>query len=91
MSRFLRRVCGSLNTAFPSHLIIAAGGAPSTGLVFQNNITTYGNYGIKGTGTAPGDETLSQYFPDAVIRNNVLVGHPQQAAFYPAGNFSFPL
>jgi hypothetical protein len=62
------------NTAFPSHTIITAGGAPSTGLVFQNNITTYGSYGIKGTGTAPGDETLSQYFPGAVVGRQQRLG-----------------
>lgn len=77
------------NTAFPTKTILAVDGLPSTGLVYENNITSYGDYGIKGTGTAPGTDSLSRFLPDAVVVNNVFVGQPDQAALYPAGNF-FP-
>jgi hypothetical protein len=31
-------------------------------------------YGIQGTGTAPGRHTLSVYFPGAVVERNVMGG-----------------
>jgi hypothetical protein len=77
------------NTAFPTKAILSADGLPSTGLVYQNNITTYGDYGIKGTNAAPGNDSLNKFLPGAVVANNVLVGQAQQAEFYPGGN-SFP-
>jgi cellulose synthase/poly-beta-1,6-N-acetylglucosamine synthase-like glycosyltransferase len=75
------------NTAFQSGNIIAAEGEPNTGFVYRNNIALHNAYGMVGTGTAPGKETLAAYFPDAVVARNVFVGaHP---APLPADNF-FP-
>jgi hypothetical protein len=77
------------NTAFPTHSVITTDGAPSTGLVYTNNITTYGSYGIVGTNTQEGNQTLGYYFADAVVVGNVLAGQSKNAVRYPMGNF-FP-
>jgi len=75
------------NTAFQTGNILTADHGPHTGFVFQNNIVPHNAYGITGTGTAAGTRTLSAYFPDAVVRRNVIAGAP--AAAYPQDNF-FP-
>jgi hypothetical protein len=77
------------NTAFPTHTIIEADGSPSSGFVFENNLMSYGLYGIKGSDAVSGSDTLNAYLPGAIVTNNVLAGQPDQAAFYPSGNF-FP-
>jgi cellulose synthase/poly-beta-1,6-N-acetylglucosamine synthase-like glycosyltransferase len=75
------------NTAFQSGLILAAEGEPNPGFVYRNNIALHNAYGMIGTGTAPGRETLAAYFPGAVVARNVFVGsHPSPL---PADNF-FP-
>ena len=58
-----------------------------TGFVFTNNIARHNTYGIKGQGTASGNQTLATYFPSAVVKGNVLAGGT--ASWYPSGNF-FP-
>jgi hypothetical protein len=55
--------------------------------VFRDNIAPDNQQGILGTGTAPGRSTLGAYFPDAVVRRNVIVG--AHAVVYPDENF-FP-
>jgi hypothetical protein len=75
------------NTAFHTGNIIMADQGPLAGFVYRNNITPHNDYGIIGTGTGVGSRTLSAYFPDAVVRRNVIAGG--QAALYPEDNF-FP-
>jgi hypothetical protein len=77
------------NTAFPNHTIVEVDGVPSTGFVFENNIMSYGLYGIKGSDRASGSDTLDQYLPGAIVTHNILAGQPDQATLYPSGNF-FP-
>ena len=76
------------NTAIQSESILFGGDrTPHTGFVFQNNIVVNNRYGIMASGTAPGRSTLDRYFPNAIVRKNVIVGgNPSE---YPADNF-FP-
>ena len=73
------------NTAFQAAHVLIADGAPSTGLVYTNNITAPGEYGIFGGGASEGVVTIERYFPQAVIARNVFVGRPSRV--YPPGNF----
>src|SRR5262245_33871299 len=75
------------NTAVQTGSIVMAEGPPSPGFVYRNNVSSHGDYGIIGTGTAPGRDTLRRYFPGAIVEGNVIAGG--EAARYPAGNF-FP-
>jgi hypothetical protein len=75
------------NTAFHTDSVIVAEGPPHTHFVFANNIVQQNQYGIVGTGTAPGQSTLATYFPGARVEGNVFVGGTEAA--YPARNF-FP-
>jgi hypothetical protein len=73
------------NTAFQAAHTLIADGRPSSGLIYTNNITAPGEYGIFGSGASEGLSTLERYFPDAVIARNVFVGRPSR--LYPPGNF----
>jgi biofilm PGA synthesis N-glycosyltransferase PgaC len=76
------------NTGFQTGSILFGGDhAPHTGFVFQNNVVTFTEYGITGSGTGEGTGTLTRYFPGATFRRNVIVGGT--AGRYPADNF-FP-
>ena len=61
-----------------------AEGAPSEGFVFRANVLPHNEYGMIGTGTAPGTATIARFLPGAVIEGNVIVGG--DAARYPRGN-----
>jgi len=74
------------NTAFQDGPIIMAEGRPHTGFVYRNNLAPHNEYGIQGTGTAPGKGTLDAYFPGAVVEMNVIVANPYVAQ-YPPNNF----
>jgi hypothetical protein len=77
------------NTAFQDGPIIMAEGRPHTGFVYRHNLTPHNDYGIQGTGTGPGHQTLHAYFPGAVVEKNVLIANPD-ASRYPANNFHSP-
>ena len=62
-------------------------GAAMPGLVFENNIFQHHRYGIMGGGSSTGNPTLALYFPDAVVRCNVMAGG--NASLYPTPN-AFP-
>jgi glycosyltransferase involved in cell wall biosynthesis len=73
------------NTALHTGTILFGGDhAPHTGFVFQNNITPHNEYGIIGSSTEPGTQTLARYFPRAVVRDNVFIGG--EAGEYPTDN-----
>ncbi|PYT14562.1 MAG: hypothetical protein DMF51_08320 [Acidobacteria bacterium] len=76
------------NTALHTGSIIAADMAPSTGLVFQNNIVEHNEYGVFGSSKGIGLPALDYYFPGFVFRRNVLIGTPSPRQ-YPADNI-FP-
>jgi hypothetical protein len=75
------------NTGFATGAIIMTEvkSALNTALVFTNNIVAHNDYGVIGTGTRIGTDTLSRNFTSYVFQKNVIVGG--QASAYPAGNF----
>ncbi len=76
------------NTAFADGAsIITADVTPVTGFVLTNNILSPATWTIIGSGTAPGNGTISAYYPGAPVAGNVFIGAP--AASYPTGN-AFP-
>jgi hypothetical protein len=75
------------NTGLQTGSILMAEGEPHIRFVFRDNVVLHNQYGMTGTGTGPGMQTLSTYFPGAVVRKNVIVGG--KAILYPTDNF-FP-
>lgn len=63
------------NTAFQTGNALSGGDRrPHTGFVFQNNILLAGSHGISGSRMAHGTQAVAHYFPDAVIRRNIVIG-----------------
>ncbi len=75
------------NTAFQTGNIVTADGGQSTGFVYTNNITPNNEYGVIGSGHAPGNDSLNYYFPACIFVKNVIIAGP--SSIYPSGNF-FP-
>jgi hypothetical protein len=76
------------NTALQTDIAVAGGDrTPHARFVFENNVLPLNRYGVIGSGTGPGYQTLDRYFPNAVVRRNVLIGG--SASTYPPDNF-FP-
>jgi hypothetical protein len=75
------------NTVLQSGTLVTAYGAPASGFVFRNNLALHNDYGIKGDSHGVGNDTLSTYFPGAVVTGNVIAGGASSQ--YPAGN-QFP-
>jgi cellulose synthase/poly-beta-1,6-N-acetylglucosamine synthase-like glycosyltransferase len=75
----------SHNTAFHTGSIVFGGDSrPHEGFVFTDNIVQHNEYGITGSGTGPGNESLRKYFPEATVRRNLIVGG--SASRYPDDN-----
>jgi hypothetical protein len=67
--------------------IVQVEGPPILGFVFTNNIARQGTYGVIGSDHAPGNDTLSAFFPATLFTRNVIAeADPRQ---YPSGNL-FP-
>jgi hypothetical protein len=82
------------NTAFQSGNVITVGdilGNPVPNFVFTNNIQRHNRYGIIGSGTGIGDDSISAFFAQPVITHNVMEALPTgvKPSDYPPGNF-FP-
>jgi Right handed beta helix region len=75
------------NTAIHSDSIVMVEQGPHTGFVFRNNIAIDNDYGIVGSGSAAGNDSIAEFFPNAEVRRNVLVGG--DSFRYPPDNF-FP-
>lgn len=75
------------NTGLQSGSILMAEGIPHERFVFRDNIVLHNEYGINGSGTASGSSTLQTFFPNAIVKGNVIVGGTPSR--YPAGN-AFP-
>jgi PKD domain len=75
------------NTVFHKNNIVLIDTAPSQGFVFTNNLMKHNTYGIIGSDESMGNGTLAVYFPNAIVRRNVLAGG--KASIYPPDNF-FP-
>lgn len=56
----------------------------TSGLVITNNLLRDNAYGIMGTNSSPGNGTLAEYAPDAVVARNTIGG--ASASRYPANN-----
>ncbi|HEY0961594.1 MAG TPA: right-handed parallel beta-helix repeat-containing protein [Pseudomonadales bacterium] len=76
------------NTALNPANIIMTEGDPTEDLRFAGNIVRHNEYGIIGSGTGPGLQTIDRYMPGAEITGNVIVGGNMRS--YPEGN-DFPV
>lgn len=76
------------NTAINSGKILMSEGRPHRDFVLRGNIVLHNEYGVIGTGTAAGNDTLLRYFRNVNLRDNVIIGG--RAASYPSGNV-FPV
>lgn len=72
------------NTAQHTNVILRGVGRAHTDFRLQNNIVIHNQYGIVGNDMAPGIATLERYFPDALVRDNLIVGGAGHS--YPKGN-----
>ena len=70
-----------------SAVVFAYGAQTIPGFVYTNNISLHHEYGIMGDGGRPGLYSIQKYFPDGVIKYNVLAGGT--ASVYPTPN-AFP-
>ena len=64
--------------------IIQVDGPPVLGFTFTNNLAQAGTYGIIGTNHAPGNDTISAFFPASLFAGNVIAG--ADASRYPSHN-----
>lgn len=62
-------------------------GPPIPGFVFTNNVVRQLTYGVAGRDRAPGNDSLSAFFPGATFTGNVIAGG--ESGRYPRGN-QFP-
>lgn len=75
----------SRNTAMQTGAIIVTDGKGlHESLRFTGNVVPHNEYGIVGTGAAPGLGTLRRDFPAATVTGNVLIA--ADATRYPSGN-----
>lgn len=72
------------NTVLNRGNAIVADGAPANGFTFADNTVFLGTYGIKGSGKAGGNDTISTFFPGSTFRKNAFVG---SGSGYPADNY----
>jgi hypothetical protein len=79
-----RDVIVERNTVLNSGDVLKSEGRPQQGFEFRGNIVSHNQYGIVGTGKAPGTATLERYFPSAVVQGNLFVGATGES--YPEGN-----
>lgn len=84
------------NTAIQTGQIVGTDYDPSTRFVYRDNISRHNEYGIFGSGKSAGNSTISYYFPDSIILNNVIAKEikggsspSNYESIYPTGNF-FP-
>jgi hypothetical protein len=64
--------------------ILTVDGPPVLGFVFTNNVARHNAYGMIGAGHAPGNDTISAFFPGSHIAGNALAD--ADPARYPGGN-----
>ncbi len=82
------------NTSLNAGTTTSAAGDPTLFLTFQDNICGFGNYGVCGTGSGCGNNTINTYFPGSTFSYNVLIGTPGGANGNPASyppNHWFPV
>jgi hypothetical protein len=64
------------NTAFQDGMLMYLEGGASSGLVFDNNVSNFGQNGVTGAGTSGATGTLGTYFPGYSFQKNVLAAVP---------------
>jgi len=69
------------NTAPVNRTIMLFDTVPGSGLTYTNNITTYGHYGVFGSGMFDGLHTLNRYAPGMFWSRNIIASPP--ASFVP--------
>lgn len=74
------------NTIFHKRIIVFFSGAPTTGFVYKNNVSTHG-LGLAGNGKGSGIPALDAFAPGYIVQKNVMAGGSSR--LYPATNF-FP-
>lgn len=62
------------NTSLNAGTTTSAAGDPTLFLTFQDNICGFGSYGVCGTGSGCGNNTINTYFPGSTFSYNVLIG-----------------
>ena len=68
--------------------IVLVDGTPSTGFVFENNLTLFGGAGITGSGKQFGTTSLQFYTPGYIYLDNVAAPVASgTSSFFPIGNF----
>ncbi len=72
-----------------SLMTLGSSGKVIDGLVFEKNIFSCGQFGVSGSGSTPGIQTINQYFRNWTFRDNILVGSVGQKK-YPPGNTIVP-
>jgi uncharacterized protein (TIGR03437 family) len=79
------------NTAFQSGNILSTDGAdkPNIGLIFTNNITPHNTYGVIGSNSEPGLDTLNRFFPQFKFQSNIIINTSTDydSKLYPTANF----
>jgi hypothetical protein len=76
------------NTALNGATIIMSEGEPHTNVSFSGNVLKHNEYGIIGSGTGIGTPTLERFFPEIIMKDNLIVGGKMRN--YPEGNY-FPV
>jgi hypothetical protein len=77
------------NTAITDgSIFLAADVNAVAGFVFTNNVVFDHGFGIKGSGTAPGNATIARFLPGSHFAGNLIVGG--SGVGYPAGNYYSP-
>jgi len=85
-----RQITVDHNTIIQEHasgLVLADGLQPVLEFVFTNNLTKHNAYGVIGRNHAPGNDTISAFFPGSRFTSNVIAD--AIARSYPGGN-KFP-
>ena len=72
-----------------SLMTLGSSGKVIDGLVFEKNIFSCGQFGVSGSGSTPGIQTINQYFRNWTFRDNILVGTVGQKK-YPPDNTIVP-
>ncbi len=72
-----------------SLMMLGSSGTVIDGIVFQKNIFSSGRFGVAGSGTTPGVESINKFFRHWTFRDNIFIGGYKQEA-YPPGNTIVP-
>jgi len=72
-----------------SLMTLGSSGKVIDGLVFEKNIFSCGQFGVSGSGSTPGIESINKFFRNWTFRDNILIGGNGKQG-YPPGNTIVP-